>query len=126
NRLFRRLMDAIGRPELGADPRFRGAAGRNARNVEINEIVGEWVARRTVAEVVEALGPERANVPCSPVYTVDQLLEHPQLRARDARVRLRPGRRGEALRHARRRAPARTGPRRAQRGDLRDTPRARP
>jgi crotonobetainyl-CoA:carnitine CoA-transferase CaiB-like acyl-CoA transferase len=88
NRLFRRLMDAIGRPELGADPRFRGAAGRNARNVEINEIVGEWVARRTVAEVVEALGPERANVPCSPVYTVDQLLEHPQLRARDMIVRL--------------------------------------
>jgi CoA:oxalate CoA-transferase len=88
NRLFRRLMDAIGRPELGADPRFRGAAGRNARNAEINELVGEWVARRTVAEVVEALGPERANVPCSPVYTVDQLLEHPQLRARDMIVPL--------------------------------------
>jgi CoA:oxalate CoA-transferase len=37
---------------------------------------------------MEALGPERANVPCSPVYTVDQLLDHPQLRAREMIVTL--------------------------------------
>ncbi len=88
NRIFRRLAEAIGRAELGADPRFRGAAGRNERSAEINELVGAWVAGRTVAEVTEALGPEHANVPCSPVYTVDQLLDHPQLRAREMIVRM--------------------------------------
>jgi CoA:oxalate CoA-transferase len=88
NRLFRRLMEAIGRPELGADERFRGARGRVERSAEINDIVGAWVAERTVAEVMEALGPERANVPCSPVYTIDQLLVHPQLLARDMVVRV--------------------------------------
>jgi crotonobetainyl-CoA:carnitine CoA-transferase CaiB-like acyl-CoA transferase len=95
NRLFRRLMDAIGRPELGVDPRFRGAAGRNERNAEINEIVGAWVATRTVAEVTEALGPNAANVPCSPVHTVADLLHHPQLLARDMIVRLPHAKLGE-------------------------------
>jgi crotonobetainyl-CoA:carnitine CoA-transferase CaiB-like acyl-CoA transferase len=88
NRIFRRLAEAIGRPELGADPRFRGAAGRVERSAEINDIVGAWVAPRTVAEVMEALGPARANVPCSPVYTIDELLAHPQLLARDMIRRL--------------------------------------
>ena len=88
NRIFRRLMEAIGRGELGADPRFRGATGRNQHNAEINGIVGEWVAGRTVAEVLDALGPDGANVPCSPVYGVDELVTHPQLLAREMLVRL--------------------------------------
>lgn len=88
NRLFRRLMDAIGRPELGTDECFRGARGRIERSAEINEIVGAWVATRTVAEVTDAFAPERANIPCSPVYDVAALLGHPQLLARDMIVRL--------------------------------------
>ena len=83
NKLFRTLAAAIGRPELGEDPRFRGVTGRVERSDEINGIVGAWVGERTVDEVVRALGPDGAGVPCSPVYTVDQLLEHPQLLARD-------------------------------------------
>jgi crotonobetainyl-CoA:carnitine CoA-transferase CaiB-like acyl-CoA transferase len=88
NKLFRTLAAAIGRPELGDDPRFRGVAGRVARSDEINGIVGAWVAERTVDEVVVALGPEGAGVPCSPVFTVDQLLAHPQLLAREMVRRL--------------------------------------
>jgi crotonobetainyl-CoA:carnitine CoA-transferase CaiB-like acyl-CoA transferase len=88
NKLYRRLMEAIGRPELGTDPRFRGGAGRRERSVEINGIVGAWVAEHTVTEVLDALSPERANVPCAPVYGIDELLAHPQLLAREMIVRL--------------------------------------
>jgi CoA:oxalate CoA-transferase len=88
NKLFRTLAAAIGRPELGEDPRFRGVSGRVVRSDEINGIVAEWVAKRTVEEVVQALGPEGAGVPCSPVYRVDQLLDHPQLLAREMVQRL--------------------------------------
>jgi CoA:oxalate CoA-transferase len=97
NRIFRRLAEAIGRPELADDERFRGARGRNERSAEINAIVGAWVAERTVAEVMDALGPARANVPCSPVYGVDELVEHPQLRARDMLVRVAHAKLGEVL-----------------------------
>jgi crotonobetainyl-CoA:carnitine CoA-transferase CaiB-like acyl-CoA transferase len=82
NKLFRNLMDAIGRPELGRDERFRGVSGRIERREEINGIVSAWVAERAVADVTAALGPDGAGIPCSPVYTPDQLVEHPQLVAR--------------------------------------------
>ena len=88
NKLFRALAAGIGRPELGADPRFRGVSGRVANSDEINGIVGAWVAERSVDEVLRALGPDGAGVPCSPVYTVDQLLTHPQLLAREMIQRL--------------------------------------
>jgi crotonobetainyl-CoA:carnitine CoA-transferase CaiB-like acyl-CoA transferase len=88
NKIFRSLAGALGRPELGTDERFRGVGGRIARRDEVNGFVAAWVAERTVAEVVDALGPSGADVPCSPVYTVDQLLAHPQLLARDMIRRL--------------------------------------
>ena len=88
NKLFRTLAAAIGRPELGQDPRFRGVKGRVARSAEVNDIVGGWVAERTVAEVMAALGPEGAGVPCPPVYGVDELVRHPQLLAREMIQRL--------------------------------------
>jgi crotonobetainyl-CoA:carnitine CoA-transferase CaiB-like acyl-CoA transferase len=46
NKLFRALAAAIGRPELGEDPRFRGVSGRVEQSDEINGIVGAWVAER--------------------------------------------------------------------------------
>jgi crotonobetainyl-CoA:carnitine CoA-transferase CaiB-like acyl-CoA transferase len=97
NRIFRRLAEAIGRPELGEHPDFRGARGRIARSAEVNGIVGAWVAERTVAEVLDALGPEGANVPCSPVYGVDELLRHPQLLAREMIQRLPHPKLGEVV-----------------------------
>jgi len=54
----------------------------------VNAIVAAWVAERSVEEVASALGPDGARVPCSPVYTADQLLEHPQLLAREMVRRL--------------------------------------
>jgi CoA:oxalate CoA-transferase len=66
NKLYRRLMEAIGRPELGTDPRFRGGTARRERSVEINGIVGAWVAEHTVAEVVEALGRSAPTCPVHP------------------------------------------------------------
>jgi CoA:oxalate CoA-transferase len=97
NKLFRNLAAAIGRAELGEDPKFRGVSGRLANTDEIHGIVGAWVAERTVAEVIAALGPGGAGVPCSPIYTVDQLLEHPQLQARDMIRRLPHPKLGEVV-----------------------------
>jgi crotonobetainyl-CoA:carnitine CoA-transferase CaiB-like acyl-CoA transferase len=88
NKLFRALCTAIGRPELGGDERFKHVSGRLQRREEVNGIIGAWVGERTVAQVVEALGPSGAGVPCSPVFTVDQLLTHPQLLARGMIQRL--------------------------------------
>jgi len=86
--LFRTLMEAMGRPELGQDPRFKSAGARLLRHDEVNGLVADWVKERTVAEVMQVLGPGGANVPCAPVMTVERLLDDPHLRARDMVVRL--------------------------------------
>lgn len=88
NRLFRRLAEAMGQPELGRDPRFRGPAERLARSEELHALIARWVADRSVGEVLEALGPDRADVPCAPVLGVEELVAHPQVLAREMIVRL--------------------------------------
>lgn len=97
NKLFRQLCVAIGRPELGEDPRFRGVGARLEHGDEINAIVAAWVGARTVTEVVDLLGPEGAGVPCSPVYGIEQLVDHPQLAARGMLQRVAHDRLGELL-----------------------------
>ena len=82
NKLFRQLCAAIGRPELANDERYRSHRGRSARRAEVNAIVGEWVAGRTCEEVLRALGPEGADVPCARVAGPDELARDPQLQAR--------------------------------------------
>ncbi len=80
--LFRTLMTAIGKEELGRDPRYKSPPARLERHDEVNRLVGDWVAERDVAEVMRILGPEGANIPCAPVMTVDRLMDDPHVRSR--------------------------------------------
>ena len=88
SQLFRSLVTAMGMPELGRDPRFKSPPARLERHDEVNRVVGDWVKEHTVAEVMQVLGPDGANVPCAPVMTLDQLFTDPHLRAREMIVNL--------------------------------------
>jgi formyl-CoA transferase len=82
NKLFRGLCEAMGRPELASDERYRSHRVRAERRAELNAIVGEWVAARSCDEVMAALGPAGADLPCARVARPDELLRDPQLLAR--------------------------------------------
>jgi crotonobetainyl-CoA:carnitine CoA-transferase CaiB-like acyl-CoA transferase len=77
---FRRLCDAIGRPDLADDPSWRTLAQRAARGDEINAIVAEWVAARTAPEVERSCID--AGVPVATVYDAAQILADPHFAAR--------------------------------------------
>jgi len=79
--LWQRFVKAIGRDELITDPRFKTDRGRGENATLIDEIVKEWVAQRTVNEVVNTL--RGAGVPCEPVNSMYQLLDDPQIKARE-------------------------------------------
>ena len=83
NKLFRALCTAIGRPELADDERFRSHRGRAQHRERINAIVGEWVRSRSCAAVLQAFGPDGADIPCARVATPDELVDDPQLLARE-------------------------------------------
>ncbi len=78
--IFKRLMLAIGRADLGADPALAGNAGRVARVAEIDAAIGLWTAPRNVAEVLAVL--EAAGVPAGRIYTVADIAADPHYQAR--------------------------------------------
>ena len=78
--IFKRLMAAIGRDDLGCDPQFAGNTGRVARVAEIDAAIGAWTAPRTVIDVLEVLNA--AAVPAGRIYTAKDIAEDPHYRAR--------------------------------------------
>jgi formyl-CoA transferase len=79
--IFRRLMTAIGRDDLGQAPDLADNAGRVARVAEIDAAIEAWTLGRTVAQVLDILGA--AKVPAGKVYTARDIAEDPHYRARD-------------------------------------------
>ncbi|AVL99079.1 formyl-CoA transferase [Gordonia iterans] len=80
DREWLRLIDMIGRPELAGARHLARNEDRCAARDEVDEIVAEWCARHTLAEIQDradaaGIGNARYNV-------VTDLAEHPQLRAR--------------------------------------------
>jgi formyl-CoA transferase len=78
--IFKRLMAAIGRDDLGADPALAGNAGRVARVTEIDAAIGEWTAQHSVDEVLAVL--DKASVPAGRIYTVADIAADPHYLAR--------------------------------------------
>ncbi len=83
--IFKRLMAAIGRPDLADAPDLASNAGRVARVGEIDAAIGAWTATRTVQAVMEALAA--ARVPAGKVYTARDIAEDPHYRAREMLLR---------------------------------------
>lgn len=79
--IFKRLMSAIGRDDLGQAPDLADNAGRVARVAEIDVAIGAWTQPRTVQQVMDALAA--ARVPVGKVYTAKDIAEDPHYRARE-------------------------------------------
>jgi formyl-CoA transferase len=79
--VFRRLCEAMGRAELADDPRFATHLARGDNQDEIEGLVADWAAQRTAKEIDEVLNA--AGVICGPIYTIADIFEDPQYRARD-------------------------------------------
>jgi formyl-CoA transferase len=78
--IFRRLMGAIGRPDLAADPTLADNTGRVARVAEIDAAIEAWTSSRAVEEVLSSL--EAVSVPAGRIYTVADIAADPHYEAR--------------------------------------------
>jgi crotonobetainyl-CoA:carnitine CoA-transferase CaiB-like acyl-CoA transferase len=68
------LIQALGRPELGSDPRFSSMSLRASNRDELTAILDGELEKETAAHWVELLG---ATVPIAPVYDIERALENP-------------------------------------------------
>lgn len=76
---FRRLAEALGRPEWADDPRFRTNPDRVRNTPELDGCLAEVLAGRPVSHWREVL--DRHDVACDPVQTADQVMADPQVAA---------------------------------------------
>jgi crotonobetainyl-CoA:carnitine CoA-transferase CaiB-like acyl-CoA transferase len=83
-RMAERVLAAIGRPELARDPRFVDNAARIANVDELDELIGGFIAQRTLEENLAHFG--RHEVTVGPVLNVDQLMQHPHVKEREVLV----------------------------------------
>jgi formyl-CoA transferase len=79
--VYRRLCEAMGRPELADDERYATHLARGDHQEELEAIVAEWAGRHDAAEIDRVLN--EAGVICGPIYTIADIFEDPQFKARD-------------------------------------------
>jgi formyl-CoA transferase len=79
--VFKRLVQAIGRPEWAKDSRFANNAGRVKHNDIVDIAIAEWAAQHSFEEVSQILGA--VDVPVGPIYTIADIAADPQYQARD-------------------------------------------
>ena len=80
DRLFARLCEVLGRPELAGDARFADNASRTENHADLESEIGDAFAGGSVARWLDRL--EKAGVPCGPVNDVADLVRDPQVRSR--------------------------------------------
>ena len=79
DRLFRRLVGALGRPELADDPRFAANVERVRHRGDLEAILGEAIGRHDREPLIALL--HEHDVPATPVNTVPQVLQDAQTEA---------------------------------------------
>jgi len=80
-RVFERLADAIGQPELLTDDRFTPRRTLLENHAEIHAIVGDWIAQHTLVDCQRIL--DEHGVPASKVYATSDIVEDEHYAARD-------------------------------------------
>jgi formyl-CoA transferase len=78
---WKRLTRALGRPELADHPDFATNAARLERRAEVNRLLADWAAARSVGEAVAEL--VAAGVPAAAVRTYAEAARDPHVAARD-------------------------------------------
>src|SRR5438067_9152759 len=80
-KMTERLFNAIQRPDLIQDPRYRTNADRVKNAAGLDAIIGEFIAGKTQAETVAFF--EQAEVTIGPIYDISQILEDPHFIERE-------------------------------------------
>jgi crotonobetainyl-CoA:carnitine CoA-transferase CaiB-like acyl-CoA transferase len=79
--MFARWARVVGRNDLVGDPRMADDISRANHREIVAEAMNAWLATRTTAQAIADL--EAARIPAGPVLDLGQVLEDPQVKARE-------------------------------------------
>ena len=76
NKLFGKLCELLGRPELAHDPRFASDEERSKNEPILRAAIEAWSQQLTVEQVIQRL--EDGEIPAAPIWNIEQALNSPQ------------------------------------------------
>ncbi|AQQ54736.1 CaiB/BaiF CoA transferase family protein [Planococcus lenghuensis] len=79
--VFKRLCEAMGRPELFEDPKYHTHHARSANMTELDQLIEEWTKTQETKEVLELLAEK--GVPSGLIYSAKDIVEDPHYQARE-------------------------------------------
>ena len=92
DKIFARLAVVMGRPELAGEGEFGTLARREAARARVDALVTHWTSGLTRDEILALC--EEGQVPCGPVYSIEEIFDDPQYAARENLVRVEDPRAG--------------------------------
>lgn len=79
--LWSKFCEYVERKDLITDPRFNTNNNRTENHDELHPILSDIMCQRTTDQWIKAL--ENIGVPCGPINTIDKVVNHPQVQARE-------------------------------------------
>ena len=80
DKIYQRLTVAMGEPHLGEPDSWGTLKNRERDRQKVDEHVAAWTSRHDRAELLRIC--EQAQVPCGPIYSIEEIFEDPQYAAR--------------------------------------------
>ena len=80
DRIFARLAALMGRPEIAGEGKYGRVAQRVAARAELDDVVQDWASGVDRDELLVQC--DQAQVPCGPLYSIDEIFRDRQYRAR--------------------------------------------
>lgn len=93
DKIFSRLAEAMGRPDLAGLESWGPLAHRERDREKVDETVAAWTATYDRTDLMQVC--ETNQVPCGPVYAIDEIFEDPHYAARGNILRVQDPRVGE-------------------------------
>ena len=81
DKIFARLADAMGRSDLAGDDKWGKLADREKDRAKVDAFVGDWTQTYDRAELMKVC--DRFQVPCGPVYAIDEIFTDPHYKERE-------------------------------------------
>lgn len=78
--IFKRLMQAIGRPDLADESRFAHNSGRAAESGYLDQVIEDWTRQHPASHIQRVM--DDAGVPATSIYSVADMIDDPHFIAR--------------------------------------------
>lgn len=93
--VFRRLTEAMNRPDLAEDEKYKTHSARGANQVELDAIISEWTKTIDAAALEDLMS--ESGIPSGKIYRAPEMLEDAHFRAREAIIKTQHPKFGELM-----------------------------